>query len=482
MEKEKIELIADFYEFTMSNGYFAKNKNEMAYFDIFFRNVPDDGGYAIMAGLEQVIAYIQNLKFEKEDIAYLRKQKIFSEEYLAYLSDFKFTGDIWAIPEGTVIFPNEPLITVKAPLIEAQLLETVLLLIINHQSLIATKTSRIVNAAQGRPVMEFGARRAHGVSAAVYGARAAIIGGAVGTSCTLTAQKFDVPASGTMAHSWIQSFESEYEAFKTYAELYPHSCTFLIDTYHTLESGLPNAIKVFDEILKPQGIRPVAVRLDSGDLAYLSKKIRNLLDEAGYPDCKICVTNSLDEYLISSLLEQEAKVDSFGVGENLITAKSDAVFGGVYKLAAIEKEGKIVPKIKISENVEKITNPGFKKICRFYDKNTNYALADVIMLKEEGEPEGEYEIFDQHNTWKRKTLNNYVVKQLQEKIFENGKLIYRTPTLKEIAQYAKEQMATLWEEVKRLKNPQKYYVDLSQKLYDLKTDMLNQQGKKYNKD
>lgn len=477
MNAEKLELISDFYEFTMSNGYFAKNKNEIAYFDIFFRKVPDNGGYAIMAGLEQVIEYVQNLKFDKEDMEYLRSQKIFSEEYLEYLSNFKFTGDIWAIPEGTVIFPNEPLITVKAPLIEAQLLETVLLLIMNHQSLIATKTSRIVNVAQGRPVMEFGARRAHGVSAAVYGARAAIIGGAVGTSCTLTAKKFDVPASGTMAHSWIQSFDSEYEAFKTYAELYPHGCTFLIDTYNTLESGLPNAIKVFDEVLKPQGIRPVAVRLDSGDLAYLSKKIRKILDEAGYPDCKICVTNSLDEYLIASLLEQEAKVDSFGVGENLITAKSDAVFGGVYKLAAIEKEGEIIPKIKISENVEKITNPGFKKIYRFYDKKTNYALADVIMLKEEGEPEEEYEIFDQHNTWKRKILSNYYTKELQQKIFENGKLIYQIPTLKETAQYAKEQLGTLWEEVKRLENPQKYYVDLSQKLYDLKTEMLNKQGK-----
>lgn len=475
MEQEKLELIADFYEFTMSNGYFVKNKNEIAYFDVFFRKVPDNGGYAIMAGLEQIIEYVKNLKFDKADIEYLRNQKIFSEEYLKYLSDFKFTGDIWAIPEGTVIFPNEPLITVKAPLIEAQLLETALLLILNHQSLIATKTSRIVRAAQGRPVMEFGARRAHGVSAAIYGARAAIIGGAVGTSCTLTAQKFDVPASGTMAHSWIQSFDSEYEAFKTYAELYPHGCTFLIDTYNTLESGLPNAIKVFDEILKPQGIRPVAVRLDSGDLAYLSKKVRKILDEAGYQDCKICVTNSLDEHLITSLIEQKAKVDSFGVGENLITAKSDAVFGGVYKLAAIEKNGEMVPKIKISENVEKITNPGFKKIYRFYCKNTNYALADVIMLKEEQEPQEEYEIFDQHNTWKRKKLDNYYVKELQEKIFEKGKLIYKTPTLKEIAQYEKEQLGTLWEEVKRLKNPQKYYVDLSQKLYDLKTEMLNKE-------
>lgn len=475
MKQEKLELIADFYEFTMSNGYFTKNKNEMAYFDVFFRKVPDHGGYAIMAGLEQIIEFIQNLKFDKEDIEYLRSQNLFSEEYLEYLANFKFTGDIWAIPEGTVVFPNEPLITVKAPLIEAQLLETMLLLIINHQSLIATKTSRIVRSAQGRPVMEFGARRAHGVSAAIYGARAAIIGGAVGTSCTLTAQKFDVPASGTMAHSWIQSFDSEYEAFKTYAELYPHGCTFLIDTYNTLESGLPNAIKVFDEILKPQEIRPVAVRIDSGDLAYLSKKIRNILDESGYSDCKICATNSLDEHLITSLMEQEAKIDLFGVGENLITAKSDAVFGGVYKLAAIEENGEIIPKIKISENVEKITNPSFKKIYRFYSKDTNYALADVIMLREEKEPEGEYEIFDQHNTWKRKKLNNYYVKELQEKIFEKGELIYKQPTLKEIAQYTQKQLGTLWEEVKRLKNPQKYYVDLSQKLYDLKTEMLNKQ-------
>ena len=467
MKQEKLELIADFYEFTMSNGYFTKNKDEIAYFDVFFRKVPDHGGYAIMAGLEQIIEFIQNLKFDKEDIEYLRSQNLFSEEYLEYLANFKFTGDIWAIPEGTVVFPNEPLITVKAPLIEAQLLETMLLLIMNHQSLIATKTSRIVRSAQGRPVMEFGARRAHGVSAAIYGARAAIIGGAVGTSCTLTAQKFDVPASGTMAHSWIQSFDSEYEAFKTYAELYPHGCTFLIDTYNTLESGLPNAIKVFDEILKPQEIRPVAVRIDSGDLAYLSKKIRKILDEAGYSDCKICATNSLDEHLITSLMEQEAK--------NLITAKSDAVFGGVYKLAAMERNGEIIPKIKISENVEKITNPSFKKIYRFYSKDTNYALADVIMLREEEEPKGEYEIFDQHNTWKRKKLNNYYVKELQEKIFENGELIYEIPTLKEIAQYANKQLGTLWEEVKRLKNPQKYYVDLSQKLYDLKTEMLNKQ-------
>lgn len=472
MKEEKLELLADFYEFTMSNGYFEKNKNDIAYFDIFFRNIPDKGGYAIVAGLEQIIEFIQNLRFDDEDIEFLRSQKIFSEEYLKYLRDFKFTGDIWAIPEGTVVFPNEPLITVRAPVVEAQLLETMLLTIINHQSLIATKTARIVRSAKGRPVMEFGARRAHGISAAVYGARAAIIGGACGTSCTLTAKKFNVPVSGTMAHSWIQSFDSEYEAFKAYAELYPNGCTFLIDTYNAMESGLPNAIKVFDEILKPQGIRPVAVRLDSGDLAYLSKKIRKVLDNAGYSDCKICLTNSLDEYLITSLLEQKAEVDSFGVGENLITAKSEPVFGGVYKLAAIERNGKIIPKIKISENIEKITNPSFKKVCRFYSKDTNYALADVIMLKDEELPDREYEIFDEQNTWKRKNLTNFYVKELQEKIFEDGKLIYNVPSLEEIANHEKEELKTIWEEVKRLNNPQKYYVDLSKELYTLKANML----------
>lgn len=473
MKQEKFELLADFYEFTMSNGYFVKNNTDIAYFDVFFRKVPDKGGYAITAGLEQIIDFIENLSFDADDISYLRSQKIFSDEYLEYLSNFKFTGDILAIPEGTVVFPYEPIITVKAPIVEAQLLETFLLAMINHESLIATKAARIVRAAKGRPVMEFGARRAHGTSAAIFGARAAIIGGAIGTSCTLTAKEFDVPASGTMAHSWIQSFDNEYEAFKAYAELYPHGCTFLIDTYDTLKSGLPNAIKVFDEVLKPQGIRPVAVRLDSGDLAYLSKEVRKILDEAGYSDCKICVTNSLDEFLITSLLEQNAKVDSFGVGENLITAKSDAVFGGVYKLVALERDGKIIPKIKISENVEKITNPSYKKVCRFYSKETGYAIADVIMLKDEVVSENEYEIFDEHSTWKRKRLDNYYVRELQEKIFENGKLIYKSPSLKEIAEYCKKELSTIWDEVKRLENPQKYYVDLSQKLYDLKHEMLN---------
>ena len=472
MKQEKLELITDFYEFTMSNGYLLKNMNDIAYFDIFFRNIPDKGGYAIVAGLEQIIEFIENLKFDEEDIEFLRSKNIFSEQFLNYLKDFKFSGDIWAIPEGTVVFPGEPLVTIKAPMIEAQLLETVLLLMINHQSLIATKTNRIVKEAGGRPVMEFGARRAHGTSAAIYGARAAIIGGAVGTACTLTAKKFNIPASGTMAHSWVQSFDSEYEAFKTYAEIYPEGCTLLVDTYNTLESGVPNAIKVFDEVLKPQGIRPVAVRLDSGDLAYLSKKVRIMLDKAGYEDCKICVTNSLDEYLISSLIKQGAKVDLFGVGENLITAKSDAVFGGVYKLAAIEKDGKIIPKIKISENIDKITNPSFKKVYRFYSKNTNYALADIVALADEEINENEYEIFDPQAPWKKKTLNNYYVKPLAEKIYNGGNLVYKSPTLSEIAEYKKNQLNTIWEEVKRLDNPQKYYVDLSKKLWDLKDNML----------
>ena len=473
MNKEKLELVTDLYEFTMSNGYFVKQRDEIAYFDIFFRKVPDGGGYAIAAGLNEVIDYVQNLRFDKGDIEYLKSLNIFSEDYLNYLSNFKFTGDIWAIPEGTVVFPREPLITVRANIVEAQILETAMLLFINHESLIATKTSRIVRAAKGRPIMEFGARRAHGVSAAVYGARAAIIGGAVGTSCVLTAQRFGVPASGTMAHSWVQSFDNEYEAFKAYAEIYPKNSLFLVDTYNTLESGVPNAIKVFDEILKPQGIRPLGVRLDSGDLAYLSKEVRKMLDKAGYEDCKICVSNSLDEHLIESLFDQDAKIDSFGVGENLITAKSDAVFGGVYKLAALEKEGKIIPKIKISENVEKITNPGFKKVYRFYSKDTGFALADLITLDNEEVSEVEYDLFDEHNTWKKKHLVNYTVKPLQEQIFKNGELVYKKPELKEIAKYCKEQLNTIWAEVKRLRNPQRYYVDISKKLYELKQDMLN---------
>ncbi len=472
MNKRNLELVADFYEFTMSNGYFVKNMNDIAYFDVFFRKIPDNGGFAIFAGLEQIIEFIKDFHFTEEDISYFKKQNIFSDGFLNYLKDFKFTGDIWSVPEGTVIFPNEPLITVRAPIIEAQLLETILLLIVNHQSLIATKTRRIVNQARNCPVMEFGARRAHGADAAVYGARAAIIGGAVGTSCVLSSEEFNVPASGTMAHSWIQSFDSEYEAFKAYAEIYPNSCTFLIDTYNTLESGLPNAIKVFDEVLKPQNIRPVAVRLDSGDLAYLSKEVRKRLNKAGYPDCKICLTNSLDERLIASLFEQDAKVDSFGVGENLITSKSDPVFGCVYKLAALEKDGKIIPKIKISENVVKVTNPSFKKVYRFYSKDTNKALADLITLHDEKIPENEYTLFDPLATWKKKTITNYYIKELQEKIFENGKLVYNSPDVKSIAEYSKIDLNSFWDEIKRIDNPHKYFVDLSEKLYNLKQEML----------
>ena len=445
MDNRKLELVTDFYEFTMSNGYFAKSMNNVnAYFDVFFREIPDGGGYVIFAGLEQIIEYIQNLHFDEEDIIYLKSTNKFSDEFLNYLKNFKFSGDIWAVPEGTVVFPTEPLITVKAPLIEAQLLETMLLLLINHQSLIATKASRIVSAAKGRPVMEFGARRAHSIDAAVYGARAAIIGGCVGTSCTLTAQKYNVPASGTMAHSFIQSFDSEYEAFKAYAENYPDDCTLLIDTYDSLGSGINNAIKVFDEVLTPMGYRPKAVRIDSGDLSYLSKKLRVILDNAGYKDCKICGTNSLDEYVITSILDEGAKLDSFGVGENLITAKSNPVFGGVYKLSAIEKEGRIIPKIKVSNNTIKITNPGFKKTYRFYDKKTNKALADVIALHDEIIPEDNYTIFDQTATWKKKTLTNYTIRPLQEKIFDNGNLVYTSPALKEIAENAKAELNTLW--------------------------------------
>ena len=454
-------------------GYFAKNMQDtIAYFDVFFREIPDKGGYVIFAGLEQVIDYIKNLKFDDEDIEFLNSKNVFKNEFLEYLRNFKFTGDIWAIPEGTVVFPNEPLITVRAPLIEAQLLETTILCLINHQSLIATKSSRIVNAAAGRPVMEFGARRAHSIDAAVLGARAAVIGGCVGTSCVLTAKEWNTPASGTMAHSFIQSFDTEYEAFKAYAENYPDDCTLLIDTYDTLNSGIVNAIKVFNEVLVPNGYRPKAVRLDSGDLSYLSKKIRTILDEAGFEDCKICGTNALDEYVITSILDEGAKIDLFGVGENLITAKSQPVFGGVYKLVAVEKEGKIIPKIKISNNAIKITNPGFKKIYRFYDKITNKAIADVITLNDEQIPEDNYQIFDPANPWKKKTLTNYIVRPLQELIFENGNLVYKEPKFNEIVENTKKELNTLWDEVRRLKNPHKYYVDLSQKLFDLKNELL----------
>lgn len=470
-----LTMIMDLYELTMSNGIFTSEmRDTVTYFDMFFRRVPDDGGYAIMAGLEQLIEYMNNLRFSDDDIKYLESLKLFSPEFIDYLRGFKFTCDVWAMPEGTVIFPHEPIVTVRGPAMQALMLETMLLLTINHQSLIATKANRIVRAADGRPVMEFGARRAHGYGAAYYGARAAIIGGCTGTSCLLTAKDFGVPASGTMAHSWVQLFSDEYTAFKTYAEKYPDSCMLLVDTYNVLKSGIPNAIKVFDDVLKPLGKRPLGIRIDSGDITYITKRARKMLDEAGYEDCKICISNSLDEYLIRDMIFQGAKVDSFGVGERLITASSEAVFGGVYKLSAVEKNGEIIPKIKISENAAKITLPGVKIPWRLYDRETGKAIADVITLGNEKIASDEpYEIFDPDHTWKRKVVTDFVAKKLQTKIFEKGKQVYTSPSVKEISKYRAEQVGSLWDEVTRFENPHTYYVDLSEDLWELRHNLLN---------
>ena len=474
-DKLNMTMLCDFYELTMGNGYLeAGLKDRITYFDIFFRDVPDHGGYAICAGLERIIAYIQDLHFSEEDIEYLRSKDLFSERFLDYLRDFKFTGDVWAIPEGTPIFPREPIITVRAPAIQAQLVETFLLLIFNHQSLVATKTNRIVRAAEGRVVLEFGSRRAQGTDAAISGARASYIAGCAGTACTLADRVYGSPAGGTMAHAWVQMFDSEYEAFKTYCEVFPTNATLLVDTYNTLKSGVPNAIKAFNEVLRPKGITKCAIRLDSGDIAYLTREARQMLDEAGWESCKISASNSLDEYIIQDILRQGAKVDLFGVGERMITSKSDPVFGGVYKLAAIEKEdGTIVPKIKISENVGKITNPHFKKVYRIFDKATGKAEADYITVWDEVIEEGQpLELFDPDATWKRRTYTDYTIKPLQEKIFDHGELVYQQPTLSEIQKYCREQIDTLWDEVKRFENPHNYYVDLSQKLWDIKQDLL----------
>ena len=477
MENKKLNLtmIMDMYELTMANGIFdSEMRDTVTYFDMFFRRVPDKGGFAIMAGLEQLIEYMNNLKFTDEDIEYLRGLNLFREDFLEYLRNFKFCCDVWAVPEGTVIFPQEPIVTVRGPAMQALMLETMLLLTINHQSLIATKANRIVRAADGRVVMEFGARRAHGYGAAYYGARAAIIGGCTGTSCLLTAKDFGVVASGTMAHSWVQLFKDEYTAFKTYAEKYPDSCLLLVDTYNVLKSGIPNAIKVFDEVLKPLGKRPKGIRIDSGDITYISKKARKMLDDAGYPDCKICVSNSLDEYLIRDMIFQGAKVDSFGVGERLITASSEAVFGGVYKLSAVDKNGVIIPKIKISENTAKVTLPGVKIPWRLYDKDTGKAIADVITLGNEKIDSSEpYEIFDPVHTWKRKVVTNFVARKLQVKIYENGKLVYDNPTVSEISKHREEQVNSLWDEVTRFENPHTYYVDLSEDLWNLRQNLLS---------
>lgn len=469
-------LLTDFYEITMANGYFKNNMhNRIAYFDMFFRKVPDNAGFAIMAGVEQLIEYLENLSFDKDDIDFLRSKGVFCSEFLDYLADFKFQCDVWAIPEGTPIFPNEPIVTVRGPLIQAQFVETMLLLTINHQSLIATKSNRIVRAAEGRAVMEFGSRRAQGGDGAIYGARASFIGGANGTACTISDKMFNVPALGTMAHSWVQSFDSEYEAFKAYALSYPDNCVLLVDTFNVLKSGVPNAIKVFNEILKPRGIKNMGVRIDSGDITYLTKKTRKMLDDAGFSNAKIVVSNSLDEYIIQDILKQGACIDSFGVGERLITSKSEPVFGGVYKMAALENNGEIVPKIKISENVAKITNPCFKKVYRLFANDTGKAIADVITLNEEKiDSSKEYEIFDPEHTWKRKTITDFTAVELQVPIFKNGKCVYKSPSLMEIRKCCEEQLETIWDEVKRFENPHEYYVDLSEKLWKIKYRLLSE--------
>lgn len=475
LKERNLTLLTDFYELTMAAGYFeCKQKDRIAYFDMFYRSNPDNGGYAIMAGVEQMIEYLTNLKFTDEDIEFLRSKGMFSEEFLEYMRNFKLECDVWAVPEGTPIFPGEPIVTVKGPLIQAQFIETMILLSINHQSLIATKANRLRRAAAGRAVMEFGSRRAQGFDGAIYGARAAYIGGCCGSACTICERDFGVPALGTMAHSWIQSFDTEYDAFAAYAKLYPNNCTLLVDTYNTLKSGVPNAIKVFDEVLKPMGFRPNGIRIDSGDITYLSKKARKMLNDAGYMDCKICASNSLDEYIIRDMQIQGAQVDTYGVGERLITSSSSPMFGGVYKLVATEEDGVVTPKIKISENVGKITTPCFKRLWRLYDKDTGKSIADVITLNDEVIDDTKpYEIFDPMNTWKRKTIENFKAVDIRKKYIENGELIEKMPEISEIKDYCEKQLDTLWDEVTRFENPHTYYVDLSQKLWDIKNDLLN---------
>ena len=479
MSKRNLTLLTDLYELTMMQGYYEKGQNENVIFDVFFRQNPCNNGYSVCAGLDQVIDYIKNLHFTYDDVDYLRGLGIFKEDFLHYLSGFHFSGDIYAIPEGTVVFPKEPLLKVVAPIMEAQLVETAILNIINHQSLIATKTSRIVFAANGDGIMEFGLRRAQGPDAGLYGARAAMIGGCVGTSNVLAGQMFDVPVMGTHAHSWIMSFPDEYTAFKTYAEMYPDNCTLLVDTYDTLKSGVPNAIRVFQEF-KDAG-KPLikyGIRLDSGDLAYLSKEARKMLDEAGFPEATICASNDLDEFLLHDLKMQGAAIDSWGVGTNLITSKDCPSFGGVYKLAAIQnEEGEFVPKIKISENTEKITNPGNKTIYRIYEKASGKIKADLICFADEViDPKQDLLLFDPMDTWKKTKLagGTYTVREILLPIFKNGECLYKSPTLKEIAAYCREEKDTLWDETKRLFYPHRVYVDLSQKLYAVKQSLLDQ--------
>ena len=475
-EKTNLTMLCDFYELTMGNGYFQTGLGErICYFDVFFRSVPDRGGFAIAAGLAQVIEYIQKLRFDEEDIAYLRSKGCFAEPFLDYLRQFRFTGDIWAVPEGTPIFPGEPILTVRAPAIQAQFIETFVLLCLNHQSLIATKSNRIVRAAEGRPVAEFGSRRAQGAEGAILGARASYIAGCSATACTMADQHYGSPATGTMAHSWVQMFPDEYTAFKTYCQLYPNNATLLVDTYNVLRSGVPNAIRAFKEVLEPMGITKCGIRLDSGDLTYLSRKAREMLDEAGLTSCKIFASNALDEYIIRDLVRQGARIDSFGVGERLITSRSEPVFGGVYKLVAIEDEnGTIIPKIKISENAAKITTPHFKKIYRIFSKDTGKAEADLICLHdEEFDFTQPLELFDPDATWKRKTYTGYEAKELMVPIFLGGELVYQVPGLQASRSYCQRQVDSLWDEVKRFENPHNYYVDLSQKLWDIKQNLLN---------
>ena len=470
IEKLNLTMLTDFYEITMANGYHSSGMaDDIAYFDMFFRKIPDGGGYAIFAGLEQVIEYLKNLEFTDEDIEYLRSKKLFNEEFLEYLANFEFKCDVWAVPEGSIVFPHEPLITVRGPVMQAQFVETMILLLINHQSLIATKASRIVRSAAGRPVMEFGTRRSHSTAAAIYGARASYIGGCAGTACTVADRDFGIPALGTMAHSWVQMYDDEYEAFKKYAEIYPTNCTLLVDTYDVLKSGVPMAIKVFKE-MKPA---KMGIRIDSGDIAYLTKKARKMLDDAGLQECSIVVSNSLDEYIIRDVINEGACIDSFGVGERLVTASSQPVFGGVYKLSALEKDGQMIPKIKVSENVEKITNPGFKSLYRLYSKDDDRMLADVITLDSEVIPEEDgYEIFDPSAVWKRKKVDNFYAKNMRVQIFDKGKCVYDSPSIDEIKAYCQKELNSIWDEMKRFENPQTYYVDLSYDLWKLKNDML----------
>mgnify|MGYP003294674460 CR=1 FL=1 len=474
MDSRNLTMLTDFYELTMGNGYFENGMADtVCCFDLYFRKVPDNGGFAVMCGLEQAINYIKNLHFTDDDIDYLRKKNIFSEKFLEYLRDFSFACDVWAVPEGTPVFPNEPLIIVKGPAVQAQFVETMLLLCINHQSLIATKAARIVKAADGRAVMEFGSRRAQGFDGAIFGARASYIGGCTGTACTISDKEMGTPALGTMAHSWVQMFDSELDAFRAYAKCYPDNCLLLVDTYNVLKSGVPNAITVFRE-LEAAGHKPAGIRIDSGDITYLSKKARKMLDEAGFTEAKICISNSLDEYIIENILSQGACVDSFGVGERLITSRSEPVFGGVYKLTAVEKNGEIIPKIKLSENVSKITTPDFKELWRFYDKNTGKAMADLITCYgEEIDDSKPYTLFDPEHPYKKKKVTDFTARKLLVKIFENGKCVYTSPSATEIRSYCAEQLETLWDEVKRFENPHEYYVDLSKKLWDKKNELLN---------